>query len=202
MTDEAIRAPLLRSLLNKFGHTDAEELHDNIFNGFMLIENFGGSGVAIDTRCRCPPALPRILYSLTVTFTTNSQNPWDGQLWRRDFEPKIQAHSDPALRDRDERDMGQIGTIRSSNEPERPDNRLPGQGQRARGAAAPRTWRLRVLRTFRAPARSDRIGPDQTLVEDRARSGHDVDSPVHYNVDHCVESADAPVFEGFPEPVS
>jgi hypothetical protein len=59
-----------------------------------------------------------------------------------------------------------------------------------------------VLRTFRAPARSDRIGPDQTLVEDRARSGHDVDSPVHYNVDHCVESADAPVFEGFPEPVS
>ena len=75
-----------------------------------------------------------------------------------------------------ERDMGQIGTIRSNNEPERPDNRLPGQGQRARGAAAPRTWRLGVLRTFRAPAKSDRIGPDQTLVEDRARSDHDVDA--------------------------
>ena len=37
--DDPIRAPLLRSLLKKFGHTDAEELHDNIINGFMLIEN-------------------------------------------------------------------------------------------------------------------------------------------------------------------
>ena len=37
---DPIRAPLLRSLLKKFGYTDAEELHDNFINGFMLIENF------------------------------------------------------------------------------------------------------------------------------------------------------------------
>ena len=43
--------------------------------------------------------------------------------------------------------------------------------------------------------------------EDWARNGHNgmtlvEDSPVHYNVDHLVESADALVSGGLPEPVS
>ena len=32
-------APLLLSLLNKFGYTNAEMLHDNITYGYMLFEN-------------------------------------------------------------------------------------------------------------------------------------------------------------------
>ena len=54
----------LRSLLKKFGYTDAEELHDNITNGFMLIGKLKeGVGWPSKPDVAAPPALPRILCS-------------------------------------------------------------------------------------------------------------------------------------------
>ena len=35
--DDPVCAPLLRSLLKKFGYTDTVELHGNVSNGIMLI---------------------------------------------------------------------------------------------------------------------------------------------------------------------
>jgi hypothetical protein len=111
--DDPVYAPLLLSLLNKFGYTDAEMLHDNITYGFMLFGKLK-EGVGWPSKPDVAAPLPyhEFVPLLAVTFATNSQkNPWDGQRWRRDLEPKIQVHGDPDLRDRSRTRHGQIESL-------------------------------------------------------------------------------------------
>ena len=72
--DDPVCAPLLLSLLNKFGYTDAEVLHDNITYGFMLIGKLK-EGVGWPSKPDVAAPLPyhEFVLLLTVTFATNSQ---------------------------------------------------------------------------------------------------------------------------------
>ena len=94
---------------------------------------------------------------------TSKKNPWDGQRWRRHFEPKIK-YTEILLSE-----IKYMPRDLSQHQRNGASRRLTtGQGQRARGAAAPRTWQPGVLHSFRIPDR--RTGSDGQL---KTRSGED-----------------------------
>ena len=68
-------APLLLSLLKKFGYTDTEELHGNITNGFMLIGK-PKEGVGWPSKPDVAAPLPYqdfFVFLMTVLFASNQQ---------------------------------------------------------------------------------------------------------------------------------
>jgi hypothetical protein len=140
-------APLLRSLLKKFGYTDTFELHDKVFNGITLIgkpkEGVGWPSQP-DVAAPLPYHVLFLVSFMTVLYTANLQKESVGRANLEEIlRAEDQVRGDPALRDKGQRTWER--TSRSTNGMGRPDGRLPGQSHRGAEQLPPAPDRRRGL---------------------------------------------------------